>query len=196
MTRRTRSPAHDLASALLLLALFGCGSDDGPSEAPSKPADSPTKPGGGSTGRKELPAQEGTGPLFDKLRTCGIRGEDPSLVSDTDELGACFVACIANQDCAGVKNVYCGGPTFESLAFKQCKYECVKRIGDEPFDCGDGDEVETSYVCDGSRDCENGADEAPAVCETHHFQCFDGTVLRTDTERTGCKVLTDCYGHR
>ncbi len=48
--------------------------------------------------------------------------------------------------------------------------------GEDDFQCGDGQCIRGDWVCDFTRDCDNGADEPPEndMCEPE--ECFDGEV--------------------
>ncbi|MEM9453550.1 MAG: hypothetical protein AAGF11_05175 [Myxococcota bacterium] len=53
--------------------------------------------------------------------------------------------------------------------------ECAQAAGcPGSFDCGDGQQIAETWVCDGFEDCTNGADEAQG-CETE--ACSDGTMI-------------------
>lgn len=52
--------------------------------------------------------------------------------------------------------------------------DCITDCIPEPVDCGDGTTVPGADVCDYSKDCDNGADEAGCYPE---FQCADGSEV-------------------
>lgn len=44
---------------------------------------------------------------------------------------------------------------------------CNVTCGPESFQCDDGDCSVKSWVCDGEKDCKDGSDEKPEMCENH-----------------------------
>ncbi|CAK1540189.1 unnamed protein product [Leptosia nina] len=58
--------------------------------------------------------------------------------------------------------------------------------------CGDGSCVPRDWICDGTRDCPGGEDEAPcSTCEDNEFRCKSGLCIM---KRWLCDGYSDCPG--
>ncbi|MFH2005615.1 MAG: LDL receptor domain-containing protein [bacterium] len=58
------------------------------------------------------------------------------------------------------------------------------------FDCGDGNQcVEAEVVCDGTQDCDSGADELECGCGAGRWQCDDGQCIHAAFV---CDIVENC----
>ncbi|XP_045527914.1 uncharacterized protein LOC123716296 isoform X1 [Pieris brassicae] len=61
---------------------------------------------------------------------------------------------------------------------------------DRELTCGDGTCVPRDWICDGTRDCPGGEDEAPcSTCEENEFRCQSGLCI---VKRWVCDGYSDC----
>lgn len=84
----------------------------------------------------------------------------------------CRLACLTGRGCASLRTYFDGdGLPPED---RRCMTACGR------FACGDGTDIAGGGVCDGTQDCENGADERDCV----YMSCADGMVIH---ERGSCE---------
>ncbi|XP_041975463.1 atrial natriuretic peptide-converting enzyme-like isoform X2 [Aricia agestis] len=58
--------------------------------------------------------------------------------------------------------------------------------------CGDGSCISRDWICDGTKDCPSGEDEAScSLCETNEYRCASGMCI---TKRWLCDGYSDCPG--
>jgi hypothetical protein len=111
--------------------------------------------------------------VIDKPIECASGGSDPSA--------PCYYGCYEAATCGALTDYYCKEAT-NSLA--DCLTAC------DTFTCGDGSTVPSFYTCDGSADCDDGADERGCVTAPV-FQCKSGETVDGSDRCDGYDQCTD-----
>ena len=120
----------------------------------------------------------------EKLRSCGALGEGRTSCADYhDEAETCETACVRSASCADLVLAFCG--TSNENAMYICMAQC---IGEDPVDCGDGTKLAGYVRCDGTRNCENGADESG--CTETGMKCRNVAEYIPPEKR--CDGTKDC----
>ena len=120
-----------------------------------------------------------------KMDSCGLLSDgvyDCSDYAGTTE-DVCRGNCLMGSSCDELEATFCTATPDADLV--ACMNACD--TGDDEFDCGDGETVPMSWVCDGEDDCADGSDEAGCVIDM--FVCDDGEEVYADYE---CDGEDDC----
>ena len=112
---------------------------------------------------------------------------DCSLGNFHPDEASCILQCIEGAPCDQLREFACAGEIFQTIPdndLGRCTTACYSPM----FQCGGGQELFASEVCDGWEACENGADEAdcppPAT-----VACDDGQRIPA---RDVCNQIADC----
>ncbi len=85
----------------------------------------------------------------EQLEACGLQA--PTCETEQER---CFARCQTHMDCAALED-----PNTDPGAVA-CWFYCAPR-----FDCEDGQQILSQWVCDDVSDCADGSDEVASACD-------------------------------